>query len=78
MLSPADADLVRRDPAIAGLATVLDEGAFLDTLAPLLPAVSLHSIRPLYARYKPMTRCVVGYQVEEADLTLWPHLPGNP
>jgi hypothetical protein len=64
VLSPVDADLARRDPAIPGLTTVLDGDVFLAALAPLLPAVSLRSMRPSYARYKPMTRCTVGYCME--------------
>lgn len=67
MLSSGDADLARRDPAIPGLATILDSDAFLAALRSLLPGVSLRSIRPNYARYKPMTRCLVGYRIETAD-----------
>lgn len=56
MLSPADADLVRRDPAVPGLAVLLDDDAVRAFVgAPVLRR---------YLRYKPGTSCVLGATVE--------------
>lgn len=52
MLSPADADVARRDPALPGLSLLLDDGA----VSELVGAV----VRRRYLRYKPGTSCVLG------------------
>jgi hypothetical protein len=63
MLSPADADLVARDPAIPGLGVLLDPEAFAAALRAALPAAAIGGVEPLYARYKPGTNCLVAYRV---------------
>lgn len=57
MLTPADAELVRREPALPGLATVLDAEA-------LAWALGAEAVRVSYVRYKPRTSCLVGCRVE--------------
>ena len=70
MLSPADADLARRDPAIPGLATVLDPDAFLAALRQVTPAADLRAAYLTSVRYKPHTYCRLSYRlrVGEAEL----------
>lgn len=70
MLSPADADLARRDRTIPGLATVLDNDAFLAALRSHLPGLDLRGIHPTYVHYKPLTRCMVAYRITTADAEL--------
>ena len=70
MLSPADADLARRDRTIPGLATVLDSNAFLAALRSHLPGLDLRGIHPTYVHYKPLTRCIVAYRIITADAEL--------
>ena len=64
VLSPADADLVRRDSALPGLATLLDPEAFLATLRQAMPAVGGVAASITYVRYKPGTSCLVGYRIQ--------------
>ena len=64
MLSAADADLVRRDTALPGLATLLDPEAFLALWRRLHGPDSASSVTPVYLRYKPRTNCLVSYRVE--------------
>ena len=63
MLSPGDAALVRRDPALAGLACVLDGDLLADRLRLALTGEEIMRVRPLYARYKPATSCLVGLRI---------------
>ena len=63
MLSPAEADLARRDSAVPGLATVLDPDAFLDALAQAAPGRDLGRAEITHVKYCPMTYCRVGYRV---------------
>jgi len=58
LLLPHDADLVRRDPALPGLAIVLDPEA----LAATLPGVPLGGLRIAYVRYRPGKNCLVAYR----------------
>jgi aminoglycoside phosphotransferase (APT) family kinase protein len=66
MLSPADADVARRDPDLPGLALVLDPDAFAEAIGAPVP------LRPIYVRYKPGTSCLVAYRLdgEEAGVQL--------
>lgn len=66
MRSPADTDLARRDPALPGLATLLDRDAFVEALRPALPALRPGEARVTYVRYKPGRSCLVGYRMESA------------
>ncbi|MBW2387511.1 MAG: phosphotransferase [Deltaproteobacteria bacterium] len=60
MSSAADSDLIRRDTALPGLATLLDPHA-LATLIASRDSQPLHSLDLLYLRYKPGTNCVAAY-----------------
>ncbi len=70
MLCQADADLVKRDPGLAGLALILDPDAFVETLQGLYPDAGVTGCVPNYVRYKPATSCLVGYQVQCAGGTV--------
>ena len=63
MLSHPDRDLVRRDAALPGLATVLDSTAMIDVLRRMRPDLGLGGSEITYVRYKPGTSCLVGYRV---------------
>lgn len=73
MLSRADAAVVRRDPALPGLATVLDPDALAATLRRLLPTADSGTARSTYVRYKPGTNCLVAYQLETDGVTVDVH-----
>jgi hypothetical protein len=66
MLSAPDADLVRRETALPGLATLLDPDAFAAVLRDAALARWPDEVRVTYVRYKPGTSCLVGYRVESA------------
>jgi aminoglycoside phosphotransferase (APT) family kinase protein len=68
VLSPFDTDLVRRDPALPGLALVLDPEAFIGALRRSLPQADLDAsaARITYVKYKPGTNCLVGYRLTMA------------
>src|SRR2546425_5956694 len=66
MLSPPEADLVRRDGVLPGLATALDPDALLAALAPALPAADVRAASVRYVRYKPHTNCLVAYRLDVA------------
>jgi len=68
MLSPDEADLVSRDPAIPGLRTVLDPLAFLEALGRALPERDLRLAQIQYVKYKPGTFCRVAYSVDVAGV----------
>jgi hypothetical protein len=70
MLSPADAELVRRDRAIPGLSTLLDPDAFLTTMAGALPGRELRGAQLGYLRYKPGTNCLAAYRIDTDGSTL--------
>lgn len=61
----ADADLVERDPALPGLATLLDD----EVLGRWLAAAGWSGGRRRYLRYKPGTSCVLGLDVETDEGT---------
>lgn len=69
MLSPADAALCARDPALPGLATVLDP----ERLAVLAGA----AVSPTYLRYKPGTSCVVGLMAGEGGFAAMTYPPAR-
>src|SRR6266567_1306410 len=64
MLSSAETDLVRRDPAIPGLAAVLDPDAFVAALQRAAPQADLRTGQIAYVRYKPQTFCRIAYRVD--------------
>jgi len=61
MLSPAERDLIRRDPALPALATLLDEATLLAALRSALPDLGVTGAALGYLRYKPGTNAVAGY-----------------
>lgn len=69
MLSPAEQDLIRRDPGLPGLGTMLDEAALLQALGRALPDLPAARADLQYLRYKPGTNAVAGYRLS---------LPGGP
>ncbi len=71
MLSPADADLVKRDPALPGLVTLLDPEAFVETLRPHLAGFDLRCARLSYVRYKPGMNCLARYQLVVDGIELY-------
>ena len=66
MLSPAEADLVRRDPALPGLATVLDPDALLAALNRAAPVAELSDARIAYVKYSPRAFCRATYHIDVA------------
>src|SRR5436190_20744274 len=66
MLSPAETDLVRRDPAVPGLAVVLDPDAFVAALRQAAPGLEVRAAHITYSRYKPRTYCRVTYRLDIA------------
>ena len=70
MLTPADRAVVRRDPAIRGLATLLDAEAFADALERATPGLQVRAARCRFVRYKPGLACVASYQIELASGSL--------
>ncbi|MGE5698788.1 MAG: phosphotransferase family protein [Deltaproteobacteria bacterium] len=64
MLSPADADLVRRDAALPGLALLLDPVAFADAVRPSFPEAGLGELSITYVRYKPGSNCLAAYRID--------------
>jgi aminoglycoside phosphotransferase (APT) family kinase protein len=70
MLSPHDADIVRRDTSLPGLETVLDPDAFCAALRVIAPGADVDSATTTYVRYKPGTSCLVGFEVEISGETV--------
>jgi Ser/Thr protein kinase RdoA (MazF antagonist) len=70
MISPTNADLVHRDPAITGLRTILDPDTFLRALRPYLGGMRIENLQMTYIRYKPGTRCLVNYHLDTGETTL--------
>lgn len=70
MLAAADADLVRRDPAIRGLQIVLDPEAVLGLIKDRAGHHEPLAARPTYVRYKRGTSCIVGYELDTAGAPL--------
>lgn len=64
MLSAPDAAVVARDPALPGLALVLDAGAFAERLSRRLPDQGIIGAESTYLRYKPGTSCVAAFRLE--------------
>lgn len=59
----AEAEIIRRDPAVPGLALLLDPDAFLAALRSVRPEAKLESARITYVKYKPGTNCLTGYRL---------------
>ena len=71
MLSPANRELVARDPALPGLALLLDPPALLAWLRGRWPALALSGLEPSYLRYKPGTSCLAGYRLMVDGKATW-------
>lgn len=74
----ADALLAHRDPALPGLATLLNPAALLEDLRTLLAATPAASAQvlsgtPYYVRYKVGTNCLVAYQLHTTAGPLYLH-----
>jgi aminoglycoside phosphotransferase (APT) family kinase protein len=70
MLLADDIELVAGDPALPGLATVLDDEALRDALQERLPTLPVDVARVVSARYRPGRRCIVRYKLEAAGKEL--------
>ncbi len=70
MLSTDNAQIVRRDRALPGLAILLDPEAFADRLQANLPDTKITAAYLRYIRYKPGTNCLVSYQLETGNGTM--------
>jgi len=70
VLSKIENDLVRRDTAVPGLATVLDPDAFVAALHRAAPKADLCAAHITYARYKPQSFCRATYQLDIAGAEL--------
>src|SRR5438034_4672846 len=67
MLSSPDADLVRRDPALPGLGTVLDPARFVAALRAARPELGIEAVQVGYVHYKPGRECIVGYRLPRSE-----------
>src|SRR2546425_4171653 len=67
MLSLPDADLVRRDPALPGLGTVLDPARFVAALGAARPELGIEAVQVGYVHYKPGRECIVGYRLPRSE-----------
>jgi hypothetical protein len=70
VIAADDAMLAASDPAVPGLATVLDEERLAALLRANLSSVPIGVARRTYARYKPERSCVVAYRLEVAGSEL--------
>ncbi|WP_158901003.1 aminoglycoside phosphotransferase family protein [Sphingorhabdus lacus] len=71
MLTSADRELVARDPALPGLALLLDSSALLDFLRHRYPHLVLDTLSSTYLRYKPGTSCVAGFSLSVNGVPTW-------
>jgi hypothetical protein len=69
MLTPHDADLVRRDSALPGLAVLLDGEAFIDALCSALALAKAPTVRITRLEYRPGALCRVAYEMQWAGQT---------
>lgn len=68
MLSPADADLVRRDTALPGLGALLEPARLTAMIRRVLPHFDAR-LDITYVRYKPGQSCLIGYRLTDANGT---------
>jgi Ser/Thr protein kinase RdoA (MazF antagonist) len=64
MLSPADADVVRRDPSLPGLVLLLDPPTLAGAVRRALPEAAIGDLAIDYLRYKPGTSCLAAGVLE--------------
>jgi aminoglycoside phosphotransferase (APT) family kinase protein len=70
MLSAHDAEVVRADPELPGLAVLLDPEAFVDVLIDVYPEMGSRDATITYLRYKPRTSCLCAYRISTAAGTV--------
>src|SRR5881296_1867567 len=75
MVSLPDADLVRRDPALPGLGTVLDPARFVAALRAARPELGIEAVQVGYVHYKPGRECIVGYRLPRSERAPEPSEP---
>lgn len=66
MLSLADKAVLERETALPSLKFLLDNEAVLDILNETWPALKIQDVQANYLRYKPLTSCLVRYDVTTA------------
>lgn len=71
MLSPANRELVARDPALPALALLLDPPALHALLRKRWPQLALSGLEPSYLRYKPGTSCLAGFRIVVNGAPTW-------
>jgi aminoglycoside phosphotransferase (APT) family kinase protein len=64
VLSPADADVVRRDVALPGLGTLLDPERFAHALRRARPRLACRGAVLVQLRYQPRSKCLAAFRVE--------------
>lgn len=62
MRSPADEAVAARDPALPGLAAILDDARLAELLDRALPDMRVDGARVSYLRYKPGTNCIAAFE----------------
>ncbi len=67
MLHPADAEIVRRDPSLPALATLLDDERLSAILRQSAQGARIREARVEYLRYKPATNCIAGLRLTDAQ-----------
>ncbi len=70
MRSRAEDDLVRRDGALRGLATLLDPDAFAEALGAEAPGADVRGAELTYLRYKPTLNCLAAYRLQLPETRL--------
>src|SRR5207253_6242274 len=75
MVSLPDADLVRRDPVLSGLGTVLDPARFVAALRAARPELEIEAVQVGYVHYKPGRECIVGYRLPRSERAPEPSEP---
>ena len=68
MLLPDEFDLIRREPAIPGLALLLDDEKFAAALAAIAPDAGLERVTPTYLNYLPGIGGLAAYRLTFADI----------
>jgi aminoglycoside phosphotransferase (APT) family kinase protein len=73
MVLPPDAALIRHDPILVGLATLLDADALVGQLRRASARDDLGAAQLTYVRYRPWENCLAGYQLQVAQMMVQVH-----
>ena len=73
MFEDADAALAQRDPALPGLALLLDADAIGSAINAALPLARLQQFEKIYLRYKPGMNCLAAYRAMHAGQSVLLH-----